>query len=353
MHFDFGDFPEYLGSIHLVAPNPVFREIHQRLRVGEEGHEDVLIRIDRRSGVDAHPLQLVVREERALGSMAHFIDARAEDELSVKFPGGVEALGIVARDEIRGALYSQPAFQFCRSFSMTMNLISGSRTIQGTKDSYTVPTASSGETREVTESPLVARVPTALRRAAAERETRHATASDTQFWVDDRDDAKALLRRFIVQARQEVFILDAWFARADLLDFVLAARDDISITILGSALGLQTEPGGFRFDPTKASGRELLSALRSLPSKGIRKSIAVRVMPGRRDKPPVHDRFLFVDDKGWALGGSLNHLGERTSVVLQLPAPRDVRTRLDSIWMNSQPLEEWLGTENGGGEAGK
>ncbi len=353
MHFNFPDFPEYLGSIHLVAPNPVFREIHQRLRVGHDGHEDVLIRIDRRSGVDARPLELVVREERVLGTMAHFINSGADDELAVEFPGGVEALAMIARDQWRGALYSQAAYQFFRSFSMKMDLIGGSRTVQGSKDSYTVPTTSSEGQRVVTGTPRVSAAPAILRQAAAERETRHATASDKQFWIDDRDDAKSLLRGFIMQAQQDVFVVDAWFARADLFDFVLAARNDVSITILSSALGLQTEPGSFRFDPKKGSGHDLLSALRGLPSQGFQLPIAVRVMPGRKDKPPVHDRFLFVDSKCWALGGSLNHLGERASVVLQLPAPKEVRTRLNAIWEESQPLEEWLGTEGGQGEADK
>lgn len=343
MHFNFDEFPEYLGSVHLVATNPVFREIGQRLRVREDGHEDVLIRIDWRSGPAPQPLQFVVHEERVLGSMPHFIDTGTDGEVSVEFPGGVEALGMVVRDQTRGALYSQPAYAFLRSLSMTMEVNSGSRTVQGSKDSYTVPNSASEGQRIVTGTPHAAPVPTILRQADALRKARYARATDEQFWIDDRQAATSLVRGLIFQARQGVFVVDPYFSHDDLFDFVLAVRSGVPVTILSSPLGLQVSPGTFEFDATKARGRELKRALDNLPSQGIRIPIEVRIMPGRR-KPRIHDRFLFADDNGWSLGGSLNHLGERASVVSKLAVPEDVRRYLEDVWKQSKTLAEWLNT---------
>jgi hypothetical protein len=63
-----------------------------------------------------------------------------------------------------------------------------------------------------------------------------------------------------------------------------------------------------------------------------------------RNRCPLHDRFLVVDETVYHIGGSLNRLGERAMAVSRVPAPDPVMADLER-WMageNAEPLEKWL-----------
>jgi hypothetical protein len=61
------------------------------------------------------------------------------------------------------------------------------------------------------------------------------------------------------------------------------------------------------------------------------------------DKPPVHDRFLVLDeDTVWMLGSSLNELGKRGTTVLRLPHAQPVRDPLLQHWAKALPLDAFM-----------
>jgi len=68
LHFDLADYPEYWGSVHLVAPNPVFRALEVRWEPAiVEGREAMLFRMMPRVGQEIEGVELSVREDRPTG----------------------------------------------------------------------------------------------------------------------------------------------------------------------------------------------------------------------------------------------------------------------------------------------
>lgn len=69
LHFHLDDYPEYWGSLHLVAPNPVFRRIQERLFVtADPPSESVFVHFEPRTGKTVEGLELVYRESHPWGT---------------------------------------------------------------------------------------------------------------------------------------------------------------------------------------------------------------------------------------------------------------------------------------------
>lgn len=69
LHFHWDEYPEYWGSLHLVAPNPVFRRIEERLFVTPDPPtESVFLHIESRTGKNVEGLELVYRESHPWGT---------------------------------------------------------------------------------------------------------------------------------------------------------------------------------------------------------------------------------------------------------------------------------------------
>jgi hypothetical protein len=56
------------------------------------------------------------------------------------------------------------------------------------------------------------------------------------------------------------------------------------------------------------------------------KSVTALVLSGKT--PPLHDRFLVIDDEVLFLGNSLNALGERASLILSVPDSEPILAKL-------------------------
>jgi hypothetical protein len=56
----------------------------------------------------------------------------------------------------------------------------------------------------------------------------------------------------------------------------------------------------------------------------------VRVMGGKSSA--IHDRFLLVDERVWLLGSSLNEFGSRGTMLVELPLPSRIVSKLDDAW---------------------
>src|SRR5580693_8418724 len=81
------------------------------------------------------------------------------------------------------------------------------------------------------------------------------------------------------------------------------------------------------------------AAIGTFARRGIRNAEAL-VLIGK--VPPLHDRFLVVDERVWFLGNSLNALGDRASMILQLPDPEQVIHRLQALRQEAVPFEEYV-----------
>lgn len=68
-HFRFDDYPEYWGSLHLVAPNPVYRRLEQRLVVTRDPpSEAVFLHFEPRIDKSVEGLELLYTESHPWGT---------------------------------------------------------------------------------------------------------------------------------------------------------------------------------------------------------------------------------------------------------------------------------------------
>lgn len=89
------------------------------------------------------------------------------------------------------------------------------------------------------------------------------------------------------------------------------------------------------------AGHLLAAAVAGLtPSSRTIRLPEVRVMHGK--DPPIHDRFLIVDDHVWLLGSSFNEFGARGSMMVRIGGSDRLLEDLEAIWQSSEPLANWI-----------
>jgi hypothetical protein len=339
LHFDLADYPEYLGSVHLVAPNPVFRELEVRREpVSTEGREAVLFRLLPRVGQDIDGLELSVREDRASGVGAARTVPVHRPIVRMVFDRKPATRSESVTDRTRGMLFASKGgifidqFQFSTSFGP-----SPTRVVQVPGAApYEVPLQLPASSQSTVE--WESRAPQGGPRiqSANLARRRHVRAGGQRWFSGAKEEATAALRELLYEAQREVLIVDPYFGAAEVNGFALAVgKVDVPVLLLTSAEVLRKE---VREGVEK--GDALLAQLKHVASQRYTNKISVRVMTGTR--PGVHDRFFVVDDRVWLLGSSLSEFGSRGTMMVALPEPAPVREKLLDAWREAEDLEVWL-----------
>ncbi|MGO9837690.1 MAG: VPA1262 family N-terminal domain-containing protein [Polyangiaceae bacterium] len=345
LHLELEDFPEYAGSVHLIAPNPVFRSIFARREIGGDGKPSVVVAITPRAGRSVEGLDLLVEEERPTGIGILARVALQEDVVRVVLPHTPDRLRKRVLDPRRGVLF-EGQFGIAVSFSIAGNIISQVRRVTptGDGDAYEVPLA--GPMRTNTNIPAIVPRPTSaglLYSGRGERD-RRARGSASQQWFRERaPDARVALRKLIGPVRGRVLICDPYFGGDDVVHVVLAVADpSTTVRVLGSAMHLHRMRG--KELDAETEGQYLQRRLTEVASAPQSNPVEVHVMRGRK-AAPIHDRFVVAgerDEQMWMLGSSINRFGERGTLIVAVPDPKDVWEDLQRVWNESRPLADWL-----------
>lgn len=336
LYVDLRTFPEYAGAIHLVAPNPVFREILVRHKQDAAGHSKLFVALTPRAGRSLSGLSLIVEEERAMG-IGRLACVTIQGELVEialpHFPGMIRERIV---DPERGLLYDGPFGVFGLGFDLSVGLTSSVRRVDpgGGSPAYDVPLVGGFRTGARVEGKAANQfAERRLAQAKIERNRRARGTSEQRWFREAASDAVEALRALVGEAKGEVFVCDPYFEEGDLLKVILAVADpETLVRILASARHLKEDDGEV--------GDKLEAALAEVRAAPPVNPIEIRVMRGK--DPPVHDRFLCVGDAMWMLGASLNHFGDRGTLMVLVPNPEPVRTDLDAIWGESPSLSTWL-----------
>lgn len=140
----------------------------------------------------------------------------------------------------------------------------------------------------------------------------------------ERTRALDAMRTMINAARSRVWIVDPYFGRGDVVEFVTAlASPEIELRILVSG------------EPTRDDVRRGLADLNAkLAEDGAAQltKCEVRVASG----PALHDRFIALDAKWWQLGTSLNNLGDSMSAITAFSAPLLMESLFQTKWQSSR-----------------
>ena len=339
-------YPELVGSVHLLVPNPVYRKLKVRLHVDEDGTESSVVEVTPRSGMTVENLEVFVFEYRPTGinSMQNQRFG-ARPHMLVPFHGIGQETEVFIRCPKRGLLEWQERSSFVRAISLNGSLMSTRKKVTvpqsagKPEETYEVSMIDQGFASEYRSGASPSEIPARLRASERERNRNDEAKRLGQQWFHrSRQDATEFVRGLIGGARERVWIVDPYFATVELFSFALStSRSDVEVKILTSAEALRKPDA---VEPTIEAGDVLHNAT---DGRADMEHIQVLVMMG--DPATVHDRFLVIDQTVWFTGNSLNSLGERAGMMISLPAPDVVIEKLHAIMVDAERtklLEKWV-----------
>jgi len=346
VHLDLLARSVLLGSCHLRLPNPVYRDLHQR--VGSDWRS-VTYDLELHPQGSLDELELTFWNQRSWGATSVRRVTLQPGVNELRVPEGVAQVAHAVCCKKRGLLkQSQPA-GFIAAVNISMNLVSEQRRVETPKGRYAVGVVGHSQPMQVG----TPRPAGALARLAADegqQRTQKAWAQTAFRWFDnDNVGGTQAIRDIIQSASKSIDLLDPYFGRSDLQQFALATtRHGLPFRVLTSA---DFCTSGDDPDLRIEHGDALARTLASVRAQDPRFNIEIKVMPGQ--KSPVHDRFLIVDEIVWVLGASLNEFGSRGSLLMKLPASpaeNNASSRAFSVsetifnarWASSDALHDWV-----------
>lgn len=335
--------PVLWGSVHLILPNPLFRDIDERV---VDSRKSVALKLLAHPGRSLDGLMVSLREIRLAGitSETHH-PVPASGELIITLPHTPHMISVDVRCPDRGLLFHSEPTSFIGQISFSMNIVSGAREVE-------VPARSKKRGTERFQTPIV--TPThmtsvgeaspfsALRillndRAEQDRLSRSADIG-YRWFKGNVELAVGFLRNALITAKTNVTIIDPYFGVVELLRFGLAnATRGVVVRILTSKMYLRdgTDDGKAR-----KKEKQLQRALEAIRLKDKTVQLQVRVMGG--DSSPIHDRFLLIDEEIWLLGSSLNEFGDRGTATVRLPYAPETLRDLEFEWDHARDLDEFV-----------
>lgn len=338
LHYDLREYPEYWGSLHLIAPNPVYRELHSRLQPRVPPAESVLLRFEPRAGKSVAGLELIFHERDPWGVTASLRRAARGPLIRVNFDRAVNSVTEDVWDPRRGLLESSSeATPFLSSIELDMG-IAQTTVVKAQGETFEVMRSGEPEKIIVGEPHKVAAARSRVIDAYYKRQQRRTAEDHDQRWFrDQKKEARDLVRSKLNEANNNVLLIDPYFGASELGELLAVGRDDIPIHVLSSTKGLKEHVSK---ESELEKGEQLADALQKLQTQSRVNPLEVRVMTG--DNPAIHDRFLLVDNRIWLFGSSLHSFGLRGTMILGLPDPDAVRDELLKAWNESEPLMAWV-----------
>jgi hypothetical protein len=340
LHFELREYPEYWGSVHLVAPNPVFRKVEvRRERDSREIRTATVVRFHPRAEKALDGLDLSIRDDRPSGLGTLCRVPLHQPMIRLAFDHSTILHSEMVQDRERGMLLASKTGGFRGGINFSVMVgPTPTRIVQvpGGKP-YEVPlqVPASGHI-SVGGSDQPPQASSRLQAASFARGKR-GRAGGQRWFHGAEEEARLALRELLYDANRDVLIVDPYFGAAELNSFAPAVgKIDVPVFVLGSSMHLINKV---------AKGAEvenwepLLVQLQHITSQPYANKISTRVMEGKES--PIHDRFFVVDDRIWLLGSSLNKFSIRGTVMVELPDPAPIREKLFEAWHQAEEFEIW------------
>lgn len=335
LHVDLRLYREYLGSVALVAPDPVLKQIdHFMIPASSEKGERIFYRFVPRAGESLAGLKLTTFDEQN-HLLTDFTtqDIPADGILDVDKGDCIGTYGYVVAHQQHGVLAYSPPCPFLRQIGLNMHPVSsGGITVS-------VPTGESAnsprmEYQAAQCSPLATqsligdapRIPNVNARVAIAASRREKLVNAKQYgqrWFPDgsREEAMRFIQGELRRAKSKVIIADPYLAGLQLGQFLYTVNPETtSVTLLTSSLAFKSKEQ----EPSKTDDFSLRLAQLEKDAKVTAKAYVLQ-------SSILHDRFLVIDDVVWFLGNSLNTLGDKASLIVKLPNPDEVIKQLENM----------------------
>lgn len=366
LHLDLSDYTEYLGGLALVVPDPVLRRVqHFLLRPQDtDGPERLVYRLVPRPGQSLDDLKMTVLERRSnLLSRFKTVDVPTDGLVTVESSLPFDKTGYAISHAVHEVIAYQQPLPFIRAVKFSLGVagrrvrvhVPRTEALRSPTDSYETAEYAHeipidvGKKRDDAIVKVVEAEQCRIRRAAAKKYK--------QTWFDGDERAKAIsfVRAQIATARMSVLVADPYFGARQILQFLHAVpRTQIDFIILTSRLAFEGEHAetiDVRHNDAQKPSRDsaklatesdrltsFRQSLATLHARGIR-SVTALVLSGKT--PPLHDRFLVIDDEVLFLGNSLNALGERASLILSVPDSEPILAKLQAMANVAVPFETY------------
>lgn len=345
LHLDLRGYREYLGSVALVVPDPVLKQIdHFMIPASADEGEHIFYRFVPRAGASLAGLKLTTFDEQAhLLTDFSTYDIPADGILDIDKGDCTGSYGYVVAHPEHGVLVYNPPCPFVRQIGINSHIVSnGGMTVSvPTGESANSPRMEyqAAQRSSLSTQSLIgeeARIPNVNGRIATAASHREKIASAKRYgqrWFPDGSRAEAM--RFIQgelrRARTRVMIADPYLAGLQLGQFLYAVNPETtSVTLLTS----------IRAFKSKGKGRSKIDGFSQQLAK-LEKDTNVAAKTQVLQSSVLHDRFLVIDDAVWFLGNSLNALGEQASLIVKLPNPDEVIGRLEGLLKQAIPFDDY------------
>lgn len=351
LHINLRDYPEYLGSLALVVPNPIIKQIDNFLVPASDGRgEQIFYRFIARPGKTLDGLQITMFDQQAyLLTGFRTTDIPNDGILQIEKNICLGDYGYIVTHPIHGTLDYHPPAGFLRVMHLNISMINKVRkvsvpigeSLKSPQTEYSAHRSENFRTSVIGDEPAILNANVRVGVAARQREKATNAARYDQHWFGDgkREEAMAFVRTRVSRARNLILVADPYFGVLQIPQYLLAITSDIvKVKILTSRLAFE---GGYtpedcqEGDASPTATTPLAEKLNRFSEEieRVKKEgnadVEVMVLPGK--SPVLHDRFLVVDDNVWFLGSSLNNLGERASMIIKLPNPDEVLRELEKM----------------------
>ena len=335
LHIDLRLYREYLGSVALVAPDPVLKQIdHFMIPASADRGERIFYRFVPRAGESLAGLKLTTFDEQAhLLTDFSTHDIPADGILDIDKGDCIGAYGYVVAHQQHGVLAYSPPYPFLRQMNLSMHA--------GTQESkkVSVPIGESANSPRmeypaaqrttlasqslIGDGPRIPSTNARITIAAGRREKIANAKKYGQRWFSNgsREDAMRFIQGELRRAKDRVMIADPYLAGLQLGQFLYAVNSEItSVTLLTSGLAFKSKEQ----EPSKIDDFSQQLAQLKKDAKVTAKAYVLQ-------SSVLHDRFMVIDDSVWFLGNSLNTLGDKASLIVKLPNPDEVIKQLEGM----------------------
>lgn len=348
LRWNINDFPELIGSIHLILPNPVFRKLSLRIMPNKNKAEKIyghfFVRDDKMS--ELKKLNLYTIEKSHVGIMnARRLEINTSD-IMLETKGMANEFAYLVESPEYGILDYSGFKGFIRNIKVDMFMHEQKRNVNivdetGSISSYTVDVMEHMSTIKMGDAEDDFDIGKKIGYHKHKNyQHREAQKSGQHLFVSNQiEEAQNYIRSLFARAKNNVIVLDPYFDSIDFYKFILSiAVHNVSVCIITSSMILKEKDKNY----DKPKGEILKEKIDDLNKNGFKNSLSINVMLGKT--PCVHDRFLLIDDECYLSGNSLNHIGERASMLIKVPYAQEIINLIENV-INSEDcvsFDVWL-----------
>jgi len=349
LHVDLRLYREYLGSVALIAQDPVLKQIdHFMIPASGDRGERIFYRFIPRAGESLAGLTLTTFDEQA-HLLTDFSTWKipANGILDIDKGDCIGAYGYVVSHSEHGVLAHSPPYPFVRQISINIHPVSSGGVNVSVQtgeaaDSPRMEYLAAERSSYVTQSLIgeASRVPNVSARVGDAVALREKLANAKQYgqcWFPDgsREEAMRFIQGELRRAKSKIMIADPYLSGLQLGQFLYAANPEtISVTLLTSGLAFKTKDQSSKLEDFKQRLNQL--------EKDAKVTAKAYVL----QSPILHDRFLVIDDVVWFLGNSLNTLGDKASLIVKLPNPDEIVDQLKNMLNEALSFDDYMTRQN-------